>query len=92
MDPMPAKYPPRGFFVEAPRTLKRKKVQDELARIGRQIRDDAGPGHRMKREEFGDRVSVQVLTWTFEARASEARDKTLSKAFSKARTTPQRRF
>lgn len=82
----------RGYNRNARRILKLPAVQDFLLDIGREIRNAAGPGHRVQRDSYGDRVGVEVNAWTFEARQREARDKTLTRAFSAARRQPRNYF
>jgi hypothetical protein len=88
-NPIPFGAPPE-YFKEARRIIKLGETQDRLFRIAEKIKNSAGPGHAVKRDMTRDRVRVQVFTASDTAKAAEASDKKLTKAFAAARTTPRR--
>lgn len=92
--PIPRQIP-RGadgvdYFRAARKLIKLKTTQDFLATIAERVKERAGEGHAVKRDQTRDRVRVQVLTVSNTAKRAEASDKTLTKAFAAERTTPRR--
>lgn len=64
--------------------LNSQPVADEITRRAQNIADAAGPGHVVYRNRT-DRATARVVTADFDARLSEARDKTLTRAIDAGR-------
>lgn len=75
-----------SYNAEARRILASANVKAMLEERGAKVRDKAGPGHRVTSKKIGDRWQVSVAAYSIEARQSEARNKTLSRALDAART------
>jgi hypothetical protein len=81
-----------SYNAEARRILSSANVKAMLEKRGGQISTAAGPGHKVKAKLTGPlgRWKVEVFTDTIDARVSEARNKTLSRALDAARTGKQK--
>lgn len=65
--------------------LKSDEVRRDLERRAAAIAQAAGPGHILDTNMGPNRVEVEVVTRTFEARANEARNRSLSRAIGAGR-------
>ncbi len=78
------------YNATARRILSSANVKAMLEERGAKVRTAAGPGHRVTAKRIGDRWQVSVSAFTIDARVSEARNKTLSRALDAARTGKQK--
>jgi hypothetical protein len=88
-NPIPRQIPPE-YYLTARKILVLPTVEARLNKIAEKVKRRAGAGHEVKNDRTRDRVRVQVFTASNTAKAAEASDKTLSKAFAAERTTPRR--
>lgn len=80
---MPVKVKVNRAGVRA--LLQSDEVRDDLTRRANSISAAAGPGHRVESEVGPNRARVAVITDTIEARISEARNRTLTRAVDAGR-------
>lgn len=65
--------------------LRSDRVRRDLVARAQRIADAAGPGHEVQEYTGRNRARATVRTASFEARASEAHDRTLTRAFDAGR-------